>query len=169
MIRYNKIYQKRADDLVKESGFYDFALYVGHYHGSPKEGEDTQDWLAFRPMHDDSIEYTEGLPQFVLVAECGIIWEIDIFGVMEQVYKQDTLTKGRRLYQEYLHKYETGMFASEDDKDFICHLMLLTYDLTEPVISLRDAYIFLQEAKRLSRRLTILKDGNDPYLQMLDR
>ena len=169
MIRYNSTYQKRADDFIKQEGWCDFALYVGHYHGLCKGGEQSHDWLAFLPMHADSICRTEGLPQYVLVDDDETIWALDGFDVMEETYRFDNLAKGRRIYRELLRKYEAGAFAPDDDKDFICHLMLLTHDVSVPVIPLGDAYLFLQEAKRLSRRLTILKDECEPYLKMLDR
>lgn len=173
MIRYNKLYQQRADAYVREDGYWDFALYVGHFHGfyephlrhaKPKE------WLVFMPMHADSISRNEGMPHYILVNEK----HIDIvdeppycFDIMHATLYQDTLYKGRRMYQELLKKYETGMYASEDDRDFISQLIQLTTDDKHyPSIEKQSAYLFLQEAKRLDRRLTICDDEFDHYIKM---
>lgn len=168
MIRYNSTYQKRADDFIRQEGWCDFALYVGHYHGLCKGGEQSHVWLAFLPMHADSIRRCEGLPQYVLVDDDEVIWALDGFDVMHKTYRFDNLAKGRRMYRELLHKYETGEFAPEDDKEFICHLMLLTHEVSLPIIPLDDAYLFLQEAQRLNRTLEIINSSPDgAYIKMI--
>lgn len=167
MLRYNQTYQQRADAFAQEDA-YEFALYVGHYRGMLKAGESSHDWLAFFPMYDDSRPRCEGLPQYILVDDEEVLWAMEGFDVMNKTYRLDNLAKGRRIYRKLLHKYETGEFAPEDDKEFICHLMLLTYEVSLPIIPLDDAYLFLQEAQRLNRTLEIINSSPDgAYIKMI--
>ena len=175
MLRYNKKYQQRADELAREDDYWEFALYAGHFHGfyePHRPHAKPKDWLVFIPMHGDSIPRNEGMPHFILVNEKHIemVYEPPYcFDIMRATLNQDTLYKGRRIYQKMLRKHETGAYAPTDDQEFISQLMQLTMggDLDLPLIRRQDAYLFLQESKRLNRRLSISTDEYDPYIKML--
>lgn len=169
MLRYNQTYQQRADAFIREDEASAFALYVGHYHGVLKVGEDSHDWLAFLPMHADSRIYEDGLPQYILVDDDETIWAIDGFDVMHKTYRFDNLVKGRRLYRELEHKWQTNTLAQTDNPDFICQLMQLTHNYPEPLIPLQDAYLFLQEAHRLNRSLSLVSVADDKRVYCLDQ
>ena len=176
MLRYNKKYQQRADDFARGDGCWEFALYVGHFHGfyAPHlTHAKPQEWLVFMPMYADSIRRVEGMPHYILVNErhIDIVFEPPYcFDIMHATLLQDTLYKGRRMYQELQQKYETGIYDSTDDREFISQLIQLTTDDKHfPTIQKQDAYLFLKEGKRLNHQLSICTDENGVYIKMVTK
>ena len=150
MLRYNKSYQDIADRFARESRSFDFALYVGHYH-------DSKDWLAFRPMHSDSIRRCEGLPIYILVNEDGVDERvIDCFAIMDQVLKHDIYAKGRKIFKELERKYYADDFANNKEREFAREILQAARGSFEEPIELNDIYLFLQEGKRLGRHVLVV-------------
>ena len=162
-MRYSLAYNKQADDFVRKDGLWEFALYVGHFYGMPNVGEQTHDWLAFRPMHADSRRYIEGLPIYVLIDENEIRFTDvdDCFEVGEQILKHDIYAKGRKIFKEYQRKFFDDDFASPKERDYIRGIIQATMNWYECPIEQNDLYLFLQESKRLGRPIEIVPDEEE--------
>ena len=172
MLRYNPTYQQRADRLAQEENIWAFAHYVGHYHGSvgslsPLSAP--QDWLVFRPMHDDTILRTEGFPFVILINDQHEEMTNELpynFEIINTSSRSDTLSQARRLFREYERKVQHNDFANDQERADITALVNAAHG-TYP-IPRTDIYIYLQAAHRLHRRLLVLPYPDGKRLHLIN-
>ena len=159
MLRYNPQYHQQADHFVQQTGNWEFTVYMGHY----REWEDDQivnDWLAFMPMHNDSRHYVEGLPIYVLVNETDIRFTdvSECFKVLDQVSINDHYAKGRRIFRKMEQQYWADDFANAKEREYVREIIQVMRGHFDEPIEDNDMYLFLQESKRLNRRIKIVPD-----------
>ena len=159
MLKYTPEYNLQADRFVQQTGNWDFAFYLGHYHEC-KDGEIINDWLAFRPMHNDSRHFFEGLPIYVLVNETDILFsEIsECFVIGERVSIIDHYGKGRRMFRKMEQQYLNNDFANAKEREYVRDIIQVMRGNYDEPIDDNDLYLFLQESKRLNRRIRIVPD-----------
>ena len=163
MIRYKPEYNLKADRFVQETGNWEFAFYLGHYHERSDDGRLVHDWLAFRPMHNDSRPYVEGLPIYVLVDETDIRFTdvSECFKVLDQIAILDIYAKGRKIFREFEKKFYSNDFANDKEREYIREIMQVMLGHYEVMIDDGEMYLFLQESKRLGRPIEIVPDDEE--------
>lgn len=152
MIRYSLEYHQQADKLAKGNGF-EFAVYMGYFRSA----------LVFIPHHNDTLQYTEGF-HYISVNEKGARWHSPIIPPLGFPYNYDYLKKGRLLFEELERKvHEFNL----DDPDWQNDASLYSSingrqwgDANVPIIAKDDLYLFLQEGKRLGRKVLV-----KPYIE----
>ena len=152
MIRYCSKYHQQADRLAKENGF-EFAVYMGHFRSA----------LVFVPHHNDTLQYAEGF-HYISVNEKGACWHSPIIPPLCFPYSYDYLKKGRLLFDELRKKV---LDFDLDDADWQNNAELYNSirgrqwgDANVPIIAKEDLYLFLQEGKRLGRKVLV-----KPYME----
>lgn len=161
MLRYNPEYNLKADEFVQ--GNWDFAFYMGHYHERSDGGKLIHDWLAFRPMHNDSRHYIEGLPIYVLLDETNIrMTDVsECFKVLDQIATIDHYAKGRKILREFERKYQTEDYVNAKEREYIREIIHAIRGGYEVEFEDNDLYIFLQESQRLGRQIIIVPDEDE--------
>ena len=148
-MRYNTTYHQQADKLAQEHG-YEFAVYMGHFRKS----------LAFIPYSSEMEAETAGF-HYILVSEKQTKYRTFPFPPIGFPLDYDYMKKGRALFRELEEKVKSNNF---DDPNF-WYLEELHSAVTDgawgnPPISKDDLYLYLQESKRLGRRIEIVHDNS---------
>jgi len=79
MLRYNRQYQRLADDYAIKhgEGAWIGAKYLGHYHEFRLDGIGP-DWLAFEPQREDMDGIYDGLFSYIFINEEELVFFADL-------------------------------------------------------------------------------------------
>lgn len=147
-MRYNLKYHAQADKLAIEKG-YEFAVYMGHFRES----------LAFIPYSHELESETAGF-HYILIGEKQAMYRTFPIPPIGFPHDFDYLKKGRILFKELEKKVQTKNF--DDPEWAYCNELYtaVTYgNWGNPPILKADLCLYLQEGKRLGRRIEIVDDN----------
>ena len=92
MLRYNKSYQRLADEfaIVHGEGLWSGARYLGHHHQRLiTPGCEARNWLVFEPIWGDDEPRKLGVTQYILIEEEEICLFSSIYDLMGNAFEAE--------------------------------------------------------------------------------
>ena len=99
-MRYNKKYQRLADEYAQQTKKYAYALYIGQYESEWSIDRSTTKYLAFRKMYGDTKQREHCLPAYFLINEEKVVEVKDWMEVVDKVNRCDVVKRGKQIYKE---------------------------------------------------------------------
>lgn len=148
MIRYTAEYHKEADNIAKEYGF-EFAVYMGHF----------RDCLVFIPYDNDTLYLRDDGFHYISIGKEYACLHTKNLPPKGFPLDYDYLKKGRKLFRELekkVHSFNLDDPDWQNDVDLYgCINGNQWGDLQVPKILKNDLCLFLQEGKRLGRKVVV--------------
>lgn len=171
-MRYNKKYQRLADEYAQQTKKYAYALYIGQYESEMSIGNSTANYLVFRKMYGDTKQREHCAPAYFLINEEKIVEVKDWMEVVDKVKKCDVVKRGKQIYKEIEDRIQVIQFSSRNYDEWR-YLFNLHASITnmgfEPPNRPYHLYLMLQAAERLGKKVKSVayewcKNQNDGWV-----
>ena len=148
MLRYNAEYHNQADQLAIEHGF-GFAVYMGHF----------RECLVFIPYDNDTLYRRDDGFHYISVGKERARFHTTIRPPKGFPLEYDYLKKGRELFRELeqnVRSFNHGDPNWQNNAELYGSIRGTEWgDPHKPKVLKNDLCLFLQEGKRLGRRVLL--------------
>lgn len=171
-MRYNKKYQRIADEYAQQCKKYAYALYIGQYESERYIGGPTAKYLVFRKMYGDTKYREHCAPAYFLIYKERIIEVQEWMEVVDKVKTCDVVKRGKQIYKDIENKIWNNQFMLSNHEEW--------RSLMDLYFSIRDEgfdnphkpyhlYLMLQAAERLTKKIKTVpyewcKNRNDGWV-----